>query len=248
MANYQELTARWDGYIQKLKDRFFEILKQAEGPLEEVINGLQYDDIVIINIKTGLNNQTVNALAAKANEGWSFMMAEANKSGGLSWNQQQEQKAKIDVFKEWLAVEFLKFETALYARAARKILENVKTHINETKLHRCTQCGAELPINVYSFMAINLKCDSCGSVNTYQPDDRVRALEYYVIIPLAEEAALPEKIQARTNKYAMKDYYKKYYGFLMENIPQKKAEIRRRRRQKWRATRLPPVFRMAEFH
>ena len=222
MANYQELVARWDGYLQKLKDRFFEILKQADGPLDEVINGLQYDDIVIINIKTGLNNQTVNALAAKANEGWSFMMAEANKSGGLSWNQQQEQKGKIDVFKDWLEVEFLKFETALYARAARKILENVKAHINETKLHRCTQCGAELPINEFSFMAINLKCDSCGSVNTYQPDDRVRALEYYVIIPLADEAALPEKIQARYNKNAMKDYYKKYYGFLMENIPQKK--------------------------
>jgi hypothetical protein len=222
MANYQELVARWDGYLQKLKDRFFEILKQADGPLDEVINGLQYDDIVIINIKTGLNNQTVNALAAKANEGWSFMMAEANKSGGLSWNQQQEQKAKIDVFKEWLAVEFLKFETGLYARAARKILENVKTHIDDKKMHRCTQCGAELPIKVFSFMAINLKCDSCGSVNTYQPDDRVKALEYYVIIPLAEEAALPEKIQARTNKYAMRDYYKKYYGYLMENVPDKK--------------------------
>ena len=222
MANYEELVARWDGYLQKLKDRFFEILKQADGPLNETINGLQYDDIVIINIKTGLHNQTVNALLAKANEGWSFMMAEANKSGGLSWKQQQEQKGKIDIFREWLEVEFLKFETGLFAKAARKILENVKSHIDEKKLHRCTQCGAELPINVFSFMAINLKCDSCGSVNTYQPDDRVRALEYYVITPLAEEAALPEKIAARANKYAMKDYYKKYYGFLMENIPQKK--------------------------
>jgi len=36
-------------------------------------------------------------------------------------------------------------------------------------------------------MAINIKCESCGSVNTYQPDDRVRVLEYYVIEPFADE-------------------------------------------------------------
>jgi len=76
-------------------------------------------------------------------------------------------------------------------------------------MHRCTQCAAELPINIYSFMAVNIKCESCGAVNTYQPDDRVRALEYYVIEPLAEEYAIEEKIKGATDKSAMKEYYKK---------------------------------------
>lgn len=71
-------------------------------------------------------------------------------------------------------------------------------------------------------MAINLKCDSCGSVNTYQPDDRIRAMEYYVINHLAEEHAFPAKIKARSDKNAQKEYYKMYYGYLMENVPDKK--------------------------
>jgi hypothetical protein len=71
-------------------------------------------------------------------------------------------------------------------------------------------------------MAVNIKCDSCGSVNTYQPDDRVRALEYYVIEPLANEFAMEEKIKGRNDKNMMKEYYRKFYGFLMEKVPDKK--------------------------
>ncbi|MEO8447128.1 MAG: hypothetical protein ABI528_06510, partial [bacterium] len=90
-----------------------------------------------------------------------------------------------------------------------------------------TQCGAELPIKIYSFMSINLKCDSCGSVNTYQPDDRIRALEYYVLNHLAEEQAYPFKQKAKHDKNAQKEYFKTYYGFLMENVPDKKEFYQR---------------------
>lgn len=76
-------------------------------------------------------------------------------------------------------------------------------------------------------MAINLKCESCGSVNTYQPDDRIRALEYYVINHLAEENAMVEKIKSKEDKNAAKEYYKKYYGYLMENVPDKKEFYQR---------------------
>jgi len=223
----EELNTRWDGFIQKLKDRFFEILKQAEEPLNEVINNLQYDTVILINIKTGLQNQTVNQLSQKADEGWNKMRVEMEKVKTFSWGDRFARPKRLDEFKEWLNVEFLKFETNLYAKGARKILENVKQHIDEKKMHRCTQCGAGLPIKIYSFMAINLKCDSCGAVNTYQPDDRIRALEYYVINNLAEEYALPAKIQARHDPNAQKEYYKMYYGYLIENVPDKKEYYER---------------------
>ena len=223
----EELSARWDSYLGKLKDRYSEIISQAEGPLNEVINNLRYDNVIIHNVKTGLHNQTVIQLGKKAEEGWGKMETQMLPFGKIFWNQKAGQHKKMDDFKEWMDVEFLKFETDLYARAARKILENVKQHIDEKKMHRCTQCGAELPINVYSFMAVNIKCGSCGSVNTYQPDDRVRALEYYVINSLAEEKALPIKIKARHDKSAQKEYYNVYYGYLMENVPDKKEFYRR---------------------
>lgn len=222
----QELIARWDTFLEKLRNRFFEVLNSANESLNDVINNLQYDNIIIINILTGLKNQTVTQLSEKADDGWDKMRAEINKTGG-GRGLMDEQVMKKNIFCGWMEDEFTKYEIELFARAARKILENVKQHIDEKKMHRCTQCAAELPINVYSFMAINLKCESCGSVNTYQPDDRVRALEWYVIEPLANEYAMDEKIRSRTIRNAEKDYFKKFYGYLMENVPEKKEYYER---------------------
>ncbi len=218
----EELQTRWDNYLGKLKDRFHEVLNQAQVPLDEVINNLQYDTIIIHNVLTGLKNQTVYQLTEKGEEGWNKMENEMSKYGKVFWNQKSAEHTKFDAFRNWMDDEFTRFEVSTYAKAARKILENVKQHIDEKRLHRCTQCGAELPIKIYSFMAVNLKCESCGSVNTYQPDDRIRALEYYVINNLAEEHAMEAKIRAKYDKNAQKEYYRLYYGYLIENIPDKK--------------------------
>ena len=41
----EELINRWDTYLGKLKDRFYEILNQTDEPLNDVINNLQYDNV-----------------------------------------------------------------------------------------------------------------------------------------------------------------------------------------------------------
>ncbi|MEP7147144.1 MAG: hypothetical protein ABI792_09065 [bacterium] len=218
---FQGLVTRWDNFLVKIKERYHEVLQQAEEPLKNVINNIQYDTVIIHNIKTGLYSQAVEQLSRKVDEGWNKMEAEMGKLG-VSRSFITEQHQKSDTFKETLANEFKYFEVSLYGKAARQILENVRKHINENKLHSCTQCGAELPIKIYSFMSVNIKCESCGSVNTYKPDDRIRALEYYVINHLAEEQAFPAKLKAKHDKNAQKEYFKTYYGFLIENVPDKK--------------------------
>jgi len=223
---YQALVSRWDGFLKKLETRYYEVLQQTEAPLGGIIDGLQYDNVVIINIANGLKNQTVTQLSEKADQAWNKMRGEMD-ALGFSSGDINSQREKMAVFKYWLEIEYQKFEMSVYARAAHKILDNVKQHIDLNKMHKCTQCAAELPINVYSFMAVNLKCDSCGSVNTYQPDDRIKALEYYVINQLAEEYAFPEKLRSRQDKSAMKEYYKKYYTYLMEHVPDKKEYYQR---------------------
>lgn len=222
----QALATRWDGFLKKIEGRYYEVLEQTSAPLDDVINGLQYDTVIITNITNGLKNQTVTQLSEKVDSAIDKLEAEMEKAGAsrdFKWNQ----RSKASVIKNWMDIEYSKFEVSLFARAAKKILENVKAHVEEKKMHRCTQCGAELPIKIFSFMAVNMKCESCGSVNTYQPDDRVRCMEYYVITQLAEEHAFPEKLKARTDKSAMKEYYKKFYGYLIENIPDKKEYYER---------------------
>lgn len=222
----QAIVERWNGFLKKIEGRYYEVLQQTEAPLDGVIGNIQYDNVIIHNIANGLKNQTVTQLSEKVDAAAIKVEGELKKAGASS-DLVYGERNKIHVLKNWMEIEYLKFEVGLFARAAKKILENVKNHINESKMHRCTQCGAELPINVFSFMSINMKCDSCGSVNTYQPDDRVKALEYYVITPLAEEFAFSEKLKARTDKSAMKEYYKKYYGYLMDNVPDKKSYYER---------------------
>jgi lipopolysaccharide biosynthesis regulator YciM len=225
--SFNDLVLRWDNFLAKLKERFWEVLKQSEEPMNDIINSLQYDTVVIHNIRNGLHNQAVTQLMEKAEQGWSKMQGEMSKHGKFFYAQQESEHKKLEAFRSWLDDEFMKYEVGVYGRAARKILENVQRHIEEKKMHRCTQCAGELPIRTYSFMAINIKCDSCGSVNTYQPDDRIRALEYYVINHLAEEQALPHKLRAKYDRSAMKEYYETYYGFLMENVPDKKEFYQR---------------------
>jgi|GEM_PF-765393 len=225
-TEFQQLVSRWDGFLEKIKARYYEILQQAEGPLNDVINNIEYDTVIIHNITTALKYQTVDELGKKAEDGWKKMRGEMEKIGA-SWDDTNFQASKGFLFKNWMRVEFQKFRIHTFANAARKILDNVKKHIDEKKLHRCTQCGADLPIKIYSFMAINIKCESCGSVNTYQPDDRIRALEYYVINNLAEENALNEKLAVQTDKSKAKDYYLKYYGYIMDNVPDKKEFYKR---------------------
>jgi hypothetical protein len=54
---YLALVARWDTFIQKLRDRYGEVMTSAEGPLNEMMNGIQYDSIVFINVNTGLKTR-----------------------------------------------------------------------------------------------------------------------------------------------------------------------------------------------
>lgn len=216
----QDLIARWDNYLKKLSDRFYEVLNSADEPFNEIINSLQYDNIVIINALNGLKDQSVYQIHRKAEEGWEKMQAEIYKTGRLDLISEQAQKTEKLRIK--METEFERYEINLFAKAARKIFDNVQRHIDDNKIRRCTQCAADLPVSAYSFMAVNIKCDSCGSVNTYQPDDRVRALEYYVIEPLANEHAIEEKLKSGTDRKMMKEYYRKFYGFLMEKVPEKK--------------------------
>lgn len=238
---FAALVERWDGFLKKLEARYYEVLQQAEEPLAGVIDGLQYDTIVINNVLMGLKNQTVDQLSEKAEGGWGKMEAEMEKIG-VSRDSISKERDKMDVFKNWLGSEFQVYEVKTYSRAAQKVLENVQKHIDLNKLHKCTQCAAELPINTYSFVAINIKCDSCGSVNTYQPDDRIRALEHYVINKFAEERALPAKMKPEGDKEAQKEYYRLYYGYLMENVPDKKEFYERQMNERIKWVDNPPDY------
>ncbi len=249
----QQLIERWDTFLSKIKARCDEMITQANQGTDMFVPQLLFDNNAIGNAWTGIRNQ-IYELTEKISEAWLKMDRLFDDAGSsrAETELQREKKEKMSAYIQW---EYEKNRIIAIAKAARQILSNVKKHVNENKLHNCTQCGFPLDIPIYSFRAKNVKCGSCGSVNTFKPDDRVVALETWVLVPLADECALinkekeyflQEKLNSTDSKKVTdqqvqelieerKATYKSYYQFLIDNIPEKAEFYERQRdeRLKW---------------
>ncbi len=253
MNEKEQIIQRWDAFIDKIKLRCSELIGQANAGTDAFIPQIMFDKNAINNAWTGIEGQ-VSQLGHKLNDAWDKMDILFDKAGSTSKETDTERakKEEANIYLNW---EYEKNYILAIAKAARQILFNVKSHINENKIHNCTQCGNQLDINIYTFRAKNIKCDACGSVNTYKPDDRIVVLESWVLVPLAKEHALAEKEKeyfAEGKKtYAdhgtftkeqmeelvslRKATWNKYYQFLIDSIPEKTDIYERQRdeRLKW---------------
>ncbi len=252
MSDKQQLIERWDNYISKIRQRCDEMISQANQGTDFFIPQLMFDTNAIHNAWQGIKAQ-IFQLDDKLDEGWNKMDTLFDEAGSTSKETDRE-RAKMEEAKIQMHWQYEKNLIMAHARAARQLLLNIKKHINENKIHTCTQCGNPLNINVYTFRAMNVKCDACGSVNTYKPDERIISLESWVVVPLANESALEEKeleyfaeerkVWEDRNKMTeankkLIDYRKatiqKYFGYLINSIPEKAEFYERQRdeRLKW---------------
>lgn len=253
MTEKEQIIQRWDAFIDKIKLRCSELIGQANAGTDAFIPQIMFDTNAINNAWTGIKGQ-VFQLGDKLDDAWDKMDDLFDKAGSTSKETDTERakKEEANIYLHW---EYEKNYILAIAKAARQILFNVKSHINENKIHNCTQCGNQLDINIYSFRAKNIKCDACGSVNTYKPDDRIVVLESWVLVPLANEHALAEKekeyFAEEKKSYAdhgtvtkeqmeelvslRKATWNKYYQFLIDSIPEKADLYERQRdeRLKW---------------
>lgn len=248
MSEKEQLIQRWDTYIEKITTRCDEMIAQANAGTDAFVPQLMYDTNAVNNAWTGIKGQ-VFQLDDKLDEGWDKMDVLMDKAGfsSVDWDRERN---KLDETKIQLHWKYEKNYTLAMAKAAKQVLFNVKNHINENKMHNCTQCGNPLDINVYTSRAKNIKCDACEAVNTFQPDARVTALESWVLVPLANEFCLAEKeaeyfaeerrsyfdLTSDADNKKMVDSRKarinKYYQFLIDSIPEKADLYERQRDQR----------------
>jgi len=249
----QALVERWDTFISKIKGRANELISQANQGTEMFILQLLFDTNAIGNAWTGIKSQ-IFELSNKLDNGWEKMDDLFDEADSSS-NETDIERSKKEAAKTYIHWEYEKNQILALANAARQVLLNVKTYVNENKMHNCTQCGSPLNIPIYTFRAKNIKCESCTSVNSYKPDDRVIALESWVLVPLANEHSLTEKetvffleekltetdSKKVTNEQvselisARKESIIRYYHFLVNSIPEKTEfyERQKEERLKW---------------
>lgn len=222
---FDALKTRWESFLPKIKQRHLDVLEQSGQPLSEVIDTLEYDSIVIHNILQGIKNESVYQLVKKLDEAWEKIDQEFD-ALDLNYDLMDNLRKQRDDLYEFMNDNYERFSIRTFADAARKIEQNIMKAVDPDKIHNCVQCGSQLPVEVFSFQSVNIKCENCGSINTYEPDGRVRQLEG-VYSAYADEFAMEERIlKDKHNKYGAA-YYKKYYGYIIEKLPQRKEYYER---------------------
>lgn len=222
---YKALVDRWDGFLGKIKSRYQEVLEQSKDPLKEVIGGLEYDSIIIHNVLNGLKYQSEGQLSKKIEESWEKMENELENIG-IDFDHILKIKDKNWALTEWMRDDFERFSIRTFADAARQIEKNIHAAVDPNQIHNCVSCGDQLQVETFSFQAVNTKCPGCGTINTYEPDGRIRQLEG-VYSSFADEFAMEERLMKdKSNKYGA-PYFKKYYGYMIEKLPQRKEHYER---------------------
>jgi hypothetical protein len=193
---YTALIDRWNGFLDKIKARYLEVLEQSKEPLNDVIGGLEYDSIIIHNVLNGLKYQSQGQLSKKMEDTWEKVEHEFEKLD-IDFDVILKEQKKHHDLTEWMRDDFERFSIRTFADAARQIEKNIHAAVDPNQIHNCVSCGDQLKVEVFAFQAINVKCAGCGTINTYEPDGRVRQLEG-VYSSLADEFAMEEKIQGKS--------------------------------------------------
>jgi len=258
----KKLIKRWESFLENIEQRFDEILEQAEEGTNQLIPNIDYDAISIENAWSGIKGQLYQ-LQEKSENTWDDKMDDlfGDRDDVTSEERIHELNKYIDV-NHSLEKKYERAYVKAMADAGRKIYTDAQQHININKIHNCKQCGDKMEVVIYSFVAKNIKCNSCGTVNSYNPDPRIQALEYHTIDALAKELVIDltikesdlehqiHRLEDDRNESGTKDKQKKlaqelistrkervhkYYTYLETNVPDKASFYARQKeeRLKW---------------
>jgi len=246
MNEKEELVQRWDVFLTKIEERFNELMNTAVQATDKVVEQLEYDNSIVVNAWSGIQAQ-IRKLQDKMESVWEEKMDDLfGMREDVSSDDRLGQMYKYEDLSKRMDTEYLRAKTKVLANAGRKIIANVNRHIDTNKMHACKQCGAPMDIRIYSFVARNVKCGACATVNSYEPDSRVRALEHFAIVQLADELVIDQsvreeeigheiwklderkpheavKVEALRKELVIvrKNRLATYYRFLMDQVPDK---------------------------
>jgi hypothetical protein len=192
------LDSRWDGFLAKIRERFDELMREAEAGCAELLHHTGGDTVPLSNAWQGIRMRALG-LQSKISDTWSesvqdkFHEIEAYTRADAAW-------ARAEKFKDQLEIELERIEIKIFADAMRSLLSMAA---QEHAALRCSQCGAELPIGVV-LATTDVNCRHCSALNTVEPGPRARmgvAMSHY----LWQEACWPLWLARRRAEQAVKD-------------------------------------------
>ncbi len=185
------VIARWDGFLNQIRERFVGIMNEAREGSAGLIQDPDFNPIVLGNAWTGIESR-VRELRGKIDDTWRAAVEAKFEESGMPRGAIEAQREKGVALEDWIETESERARIGVYCDLSRSLIEAAKKSLADGV--PCKECGAALPL-AFTFRAVNVRCNHCGSVNTYEPGTNIRLIEAMGVHPLSEEAAWSEKLQ-----------------------------------------------------
>ncbi len=175
--NFLALVEKWDGFLDKMKTRFFESLINAEEALLDNLEESNYDLNPTMVAWQGIKSQLM-ALGNKVNTTFDEKVLPQM----LQYKEHYDlldQTAKGTYLREKVMFKGIKrFEIILEGKVSTKFYKHAVTFLNED--FNCTQCSAKVEVNKDIFHAHYVSCNYCNTVNTFTPNDKISGIRWVI--------------------------------------------------------------------
>ena len=133
-------------------------------------------------------------LSSKVQDTWNDKVEPAFEEADAPSELVDQQRARADALCDEIEVATEQTRIAIWCDAARKVW--ARAEAEAPKELACSQCGASIPAPRV-LMSVNVTCQHCQSVNTFEPGPRARMIEHFCAHPLSEEIAWPQWLAMR---------------------------------------------------
>jgi hypothetical protein len=234
----QEVIARWDGFLGKIKQRFEQIMEESRQGCAMLFDQTGGDPMPMTNAWTGMESRA-QALEMKVSDTFNDSVEEAFDDVDAPGEVVDRERDKGLALVEWMERERERVRIEIFAGAGKKLWEQGLAEHGSG--FNCTQCGGQLQIP-HSVSAINVACPYCSATVTFEPGTRLRMAAGFVHY-LAEQDAWGEWNAWRDAQNALHDarnptidhfkalehaqvtYWRKYLGAQASWLPEKQATL-----------------------
>lgn len=185
----QQFFQQWQGYLQQVSGQVTEIIQEANGGCQQLLQTHPDDPMPMINALQALKIK-VNEVKVKVQRDWAQQTASM---GGDSGELREAGQQANDNTNRWIDEKWGRVEADWKNAAINAMWPRVQQLMAQPV--GCTQCGAPITPRV-RHMADTVTCAKCGGVNQTTPDPEVSM--YYTMGPdiWAKASTLEQRLAA----------------------------------------------------
>lgn len=185
---YIELVKRWDAYLQKMEQRFYDLLDNSQ---EAILDQLQESDFDLNPTTRAWQTMRVQLLDfiqqidTMFDDKVRYKMEQYVES-----HEYLDQGIKASELQEKLHQKLERHGIELEGKVALLFYDHAIQFQNED--FNCSQCGGLLKIQQDVFRTHYVTCHYCKATNTFKPNDKVLNVQWTVVDNIAKLNCLPE--------------------------------------------------------